>query len=226
MPSLTSPNLSKPLSESTDILRYLDNLRNNASLVPTEEATKQRGQAIIDLVHSADVDTNVILLQARDEEELLKRISDMGSFMSNRQKRLEAEHAADPSHPFYKPKMTENGAVHKFYSEVGPQHREFFDATHHGYQRFAKGMEKLEELLVLPYATGVDVTEADFHVVPWLSHAMMAAGTVKTEIQNLSTLETEIQKSVPEFNIGPKTKEWWFNISSTASFKQVFRVLH
>ena len=180
----------------------------------------------MDLVHSADVDTNVILLQARDEKELLQRISNMGSFMSNRQKRLEAEHAANPDHPFYKSKMIENGTVYNFYSNVGPQHQEFFEATHRGYQRFASGIDRLEKLLVLPYATGNNVTEADFHVVPWLSHAMVAAGTVTTEIQNLSTLESEIQKSVPEFNFGPKIKEWWFNISSTASFRQVFAVLH
>ena len=187
----------------------------------------QRGQTIMDLVHSDEVDTNVILLQARDPIEMEMRKALMGSFMTNRQDRLEKEHAADPSHPFYGPKVQENGSVAKFYTaEIGPGHDLFFEATHSGYRSFAAGMEKLEKLLVLPFAAGDRLSEADFHVVPWLSHAMMAAGTEKTQIQNLDTLEAEINKSAPHFKIGPRTRQWWSNISGTRSFKKVFPVLH
>lgn len=207
-------------------MRYIDALRPEKPLVPKDETQKQRGQSLIDLVHSADVDTNVILLQARDEEELGQRMSQMGTFMANRQKKLEKEDAAAPHHSFYEAKLRENTALYQFYSSVGPQHQAFFEATGKGYRRFASGMERLEKLLALPYANGDDITEADFHIVPWLSHAMMAAGTVTSEVQNLNTLQSEIRKSAPEFSIGPRTREWWANITGTASFRTVFPVLH
>ncbi|KAH6890284.1 hypothetical protein B0T10DRAFT_547843 [Thelonectria olida] len=228
VPSLTSPSLDKPLSESTDILRYLDKLKGGRTLVPEDGETKRRVQLILDLVHSSDVDTNVILLQARDAGELNgKKNSPWKQFVTNRQAKLDKERAAHPEHPFYGPKSDENGHLHNLYTtETGPAHESFFTATQERYRTFAEGMAKLEKLLVLPYAAGDAITEADFHVVPWLAHAMEGAGTEPSDKQNFEPLERLVQKSVPGFQVGPSTKKWWENMNATASFQKVYPVLH
>ncbi|KAK5989324.1 hypothetical protein PT974_10839 [Cladobotryum mycophilum] len=227
VPSLTSPDLEKPLSESTDILRYINGFRGG-NLIPKDAAAKAKVQAILDVVHSDEVGTNLILLQFRDAGELEgKKTSPFNDFVSNRQARLVKERAAHPEHPFYGPKSEENGVLHKLYvTDIGDEHHKFFKLTHDMYRDFAQGMEKLDQLLVLPYAAGNNVTEADFHVVPWLSHAMAGAGTDPKDVQNFEVLEKLIQKSVSGFKVGGKTREWWSNISSTKAFKEVFSTLH
>jgi glutathione S-transferase len=227
IPSLTSASLSEPLIESTDILRYLDTLRGPSTLTP-DAADATKAAAIMDLVHSDAVSTNIILLRARDPAEMTdKKASVWREFVANRQARLEKERDADPSHPFYAPKAVENGAVHQLYAaDVGDAHKAFYDESHALYKGFADGMAKLEPMLTLPYAVGDRVTEADFHIVPWLSHALWGAGTEPSEVQNFATLEALIQKSVPGFKVGPRTREWWANIAATDAFKKVFPVLH
>ncbi|CAM1500401.1 Fc.00g095630.m01.CDS01 [Cosmosporella sp. VM-42] len=227
VPSLTSPSLAKPLTESTDILRYLDGL-GCSTLVPRDPETKKKVKAILDLVHSEDVNTNIILLQARDVKEMdAKKASMWHGFVTNRQAALERGCSAAPEHPFYRRKLQENNGIYHLYNaEVGDAHRDFFKASHDLYRRFAAGMDRLESLLVLPYAAGDKITEADFHVVPWMSHAMWGAGTEPNEVQDIETLESLINKSVLSFRIGPKTREWWLSISRTDSFKKVYSSLH
>ncbi|RFU72574.1 maleylacetoacetate isomerase [Trichoderma arundinaceum] len=228
VPSLSSASLEKPIIESTDILRYIDGLRGNSSLVPSDPAVKSKAQAIIDLVHSYDARTDTILLHARDDEEMKgKKASGFRDFLVNRQDRLEKEKAANPSHPFYGPKVLENGSLSKFYTtEIGEEHKQFYKDSEDAYKAFAKVMDKLDSLLVLPYAAGDAVSEADFHVVAWLAHAMSGAGSDTTQIQNFDVLEKLIQKTTPSFAIGKSTREWWANISATPAFKKVFPTLH
>lgn len=216
------------MTESTDILRYLDRFgKSGVTLVPTDQAVRKKIQDVQDLLHSRQLDTNIILLQSRDAEELQKQQTGAGVFLANRQAKLDMEAAANPSHAFYGPKSIENMSLHKFYaSPVGPDHEAFFKATHDDYRTFARGMTKFDSLLALPYAAGDAVTEADFHAIPWLSHAMASAGTPQNEILNLDTLEKTIQKSAPDFVIGDRTKQWWTNVSKLESFKKVFYFIH
>jgi hypothetical protein len=186
-------------------------------------------QEIVNLVHSDEVGTNLILLQARDQEEMESKQSSMwAGFISARQAKLDKEGRAYPENSFYGPKAAENSALHKLYQTdvAGDSHEAFFQLTHDMYRKFAAGMDKLDSLLVLPYAAGGEISEADLHMVPWLSHAMWGAGTPPAEIQNFRTLEALVQKTVPDFNVGPKLKEWWSNISERRSFKEVFPELH
>ncbi len=156
-----------------------------------------------------------------------KRASGWAPFLRNRQLKLEKEKAAHPDDAFYLSKTPENGSVDRLYTaETGDEHQQFFSQTDELYRTFAEGMHKLESLLVLPYATGDAVTEADFHVVPWLAHAMFGAETETSSIEDFETLEKLIQKSAPGFRVGPKTRQWWSNIAATRSFKTVFPVLH
>lgn len=228
VPSLSATSLEKPLKESTDILRYIDGLRGNSTLVPADPAVKSKSQAILDLVHSHDANTDTILFLARDDEEMKgKQASGFKTFLVNRQTRLEKEQAADPSHPFYGPKSQANGSVTRFYTaEIGEEHAEFYKKSDEAYKAFAQVAEKLDPLLVLPYAAGDAVTEGDFHAVPWLAHALAGAGTDTKQIQNLDVLEKLLQKSAPEFTFGKKTREWWANVAATTAFKRVFPVLH
>lgn len=228
VPSLTSPSLPTPLTESTDILRYIDNFHNNSTLVPKDPETKRKAQAIMDLVHSEQLGTNLIFFQARDNNELnAKKNTPLHEFLATRQGRLEQEATKNPDHPYYGPKGAENGSVYKFYeSEFGAGHADFYALTHNMYRQFAAGLDKLDKLLQLPYAAGDHVTEADFHVVPWLSHGMVAAGSVPTDIQDFTAFESVIQKTVPGFKVGPNMREWWANVSKTDSFKAVFPKLH
>jgi hypothetical protein len=61
-------------------------------------------------------------------------------------------------------------------------------------------VNRLETLLVLPYAAGEQVTHADLYVVPCLAHTM-AAGQTK-EVGDLSKLEEYIRKPMPDFKLG------------------------
>ncbi|KAJ4309584.1 hypothetical protein N0V84_011426 [Fusarium piperis] len=227
VPSLESSALEKPLIQSMDILRYVDSL-SEPTLVPKDPKVRQKAQQIIDLVHSSDVDTNIILFTARDAKEMeAKKASMWKHFLQNRQTRLEQEHQASPDNAFYSFKREENGAINKLYAtEIGVDHEQFFQGSHNQYRTFAAGMNKLEDILVLPYAAGDSLTEADFHVVPWLSHALRGAGTEPTDIHNFGPLEELIRKSEPGFSVGPKTKQWWQTISTNKSFKKVYLSLH
>lgn len=228
VPSLTSPSLSKPLSDSVDILRYLDNAREG-SLTLGEPTAQRRMQEIIDLVHSDEVGTNLILLQARDQGEMEKKKASMwATFLNARQAKLDKYRADFPGHSFYEPKATENRAVWSLYNTevVGDSHQSFFQLTEDMYRKFAAGVDKLDSLLVLPYAASNQVSEADLHAIPWLSHAMWGAGTPPHQVQNFEVLEALIQKSVPDFKVGPRVKEWWSNIVQRDSFKAVFPELH
>ena len=226
VPSLVTPSLPTPLIDSRDILAHLDSLKPSPSLTPSDAKTKATMQAIIDLVHGDDVGTNLILLQARDEDELEdKRTGPFGAYIATRQKVLEKHRAALPEHDFYGPKAEENGMLHRNYTTAPPSEREqFFKDTHKAYSKFAAEMDRLESLLVLPYAVGEDVTLADLHAAPWLAHALWGVGT--TEIKDLGKLERHLQKSAPRFVIGPKTQKWWDNYTERATFKEVFPVLH
>ena len=226
VPSLIVPSLSKPLTDSRDVLTHLDSLKPVAPLVPTSPAAQEKMQAIIDLVHGDDVSTNLILLQARDMDEYSdKRDGPFGAYIATRQKVLEKHHTALPEHAFYGPKAEENGMLHKIYTAGSKEEREaFFKDTHESYKKFAGEMDRLESLIVLPYAAGENVSLADLHAVPWLAHALAGVGT--TEIKDLSILEKHLQKSVPGFKIGPKTQKWWDNYTERAAFKEVFPVLH
>jgi glutathione S-transferase len=215
------------LSESADVLRFLDKLKGGPSLVPEDPETKRKVQSLLDLVHSSDVDTGILLLARNAEEMNAKKNSPWKVFVVNRQDKLEKERAAHPDHPFYGPKSAENGYLYNFYTtETGPAHESFYAMTQEAYRKFAGGMDKLEKLLVLPYAAGDALTEADFHVVPWLAHAMEGAGTEPSETQDFEPLEKMIQKSIPDFKVGPNTKKWWANMNETATFKKVYPVLH
>ncbi|KAI8711415.1 GST N-terminal domain-containing protein [Fusarium sp. LHS14.1] len=227
VPSLVSSALEKPLVESMDILRYVDSL-GKATLVPRDSKMQQKAQQIIDHVHSADVNTNVILFDARDAKEMeAKKASKWKDFLQNRQNRLEHEHKAAPDNAFYSFKREENGAVNRLYAaEIGTDHQQFFEISHHQYRTFASGMNKLEDILVLPFAAGDSLTEADLHVIPWLSHALRGAGTEPTDIHNFGPLEELIRRSDPEFIVGPKIKQWWKTVSGTNSFKKVYPILH
>ncbi|KAK3196876.1 hypothetical protein K4F52_000220 [Lecanicillium sp. MT-2017a] len=227
VPSFTSPSLSGSLYESTDILRHLDSLSGPPTLVPRDADTKAKSDAILALVHSSEMDTNVILLQARDVDEMkAKKSTGLPDWLAARQKKLEQEHAAHPDHPFYGPKAKENGYLNDLYAaDLGEQHEAFYKSTRDSYDKLAAGMDKLDSLLQLPYAAGEAVTEADFHAVPWLSHAMRGAGTNADEIQNFAPLEALMQKTVPGYKVGEKTRKWWANMAETAAFKEVFAKL-
>lgn len=227
IPSLTAPLLSGPLIESNDILEYLNSVRKSGpQLLPEEPAMKQRVQQLIELVHSPQVGTNLILLQARDKAEMdAKKASPWKSFVVNRQVKLEKDKVQFPDSPFYGPKAEENGALYHLYTtEVGPAHEEFFALTEKMFVDFAAGVEKLDSLLVLPYAAGEELTAADLHIVPWLSHALWGAGA--TGPQDFAALETLISKSVPGFKFGQNIKAWWLRFSERDSFKEVYSELH
>ncbi|CEL00432.1 hypothetical protein ASPCAL00034 [Aspergillus calidoustus] len=227
VPSLIAPSLAKPLVDSVEILEYLDRSRpDTTSLTPGDSSGRERVRELIELVHSAQVDTNIILLQGRSQDELEeKKKCPWMTFLSNRQAVLEKYRAEDFSHPLYERKAAENGALLRLYT-TGPsqEHNEFFERTQSQYRDFAAGLDHLDSLLVLPYAAGSSVTVADLHIVPWLAHAMWGAGG--HEVDDFESLEMLIQHSVPGFRIGERIKEWWANMSKRESFKQCYPALH
>lgn len=194
-----------------------------------------RAQQIIDLVHSAQLDTNILFFRARGAAELdAKKRGWHKAFIDTRQQRLETERAAAAAggdatpHPFYEPKLAENGSLYDVYARPAGHAADdaFFAESSELYQGFAAGMAELETLLVLPYAAGASLSEADLHVIPWLAHAMVAAESNVHRVHDFSTLEKVLAESVPGFKVGPRTQTWWEAVAKEASFQKVFPQLH
>ena len=226
IPALTEPSLERPLMDTRDILEYLDRARTStASLAPKDEATKAKVHDLVELVHSMDLNTNIILLQARNMEELEEKRKVFLGFVNARQRVLEQNHARLPEHPFYAPKVEENSAIYNIYNNpVGTEHEAFFKATDQAMKGFAAGIDRLEEMLVLPYGAGSDVTYADLHIVPWLAHAMAFSGS--KNFNDFGAMEALLRKSEPAFRFGSKVKTWWRAMQERESFKKVFPTLH
>ncbi|OQV01225.1 Glutathione S-transferase, domain-containing protein [Cladophialophora immunda] len=235
IPSLTSPALPEALIDSTDILVYLNDSRpSGLDLSPKEDdhATSRRTKELIDLVHSPEVSTNIILLAARDAEELAaKQGSPFRAFLAARQDTLERYCAEFPDSAFYRSRRDTNGAIHKHYAAASssssstndsPALREFFERSRAEYRGFAAGVDRLEALLVLPYAAGPgpDPTLADLHIVPWLAHALWGAGSA--QMDDFAPLEALLRKSVPGFHVGPRTRRWWANMVQRESVRKVY----
>lgn len=225
IPSLTSPAFPEPLVESADILVYINKFQpSGIDLAPKDDATADTVKQLIDLVHSDQVSTNIILLQARNPEEIkAKQESPFKEFLRTRQDVLEKNCKQFPDNEFYEGRRQMNGAIYDHYLS-SDNHLGFFQQSHDDFRGFAAGLDKLESLIVLPYAAGPDVTYADLNIVPWFSHAMWGAGA--KELDDFDSLEKLLQKTVPEFNIGPKTKEWWRNMMKRESFQKVYPHLH
>ena len=230
VPSLVVTAHNKPLIDTRSILEYLDQSSPNSTrtpaLTPTDPEIKIRANALIELVHSSDLDTNLILLACRDEAELEeKRSGVFGSFVAARQAVLKKYHQIDPSNALYAAKVKENGALSHIYT-TGPsdERKAFFVDTQKRYVKFASTMEELNSRIRLPYATGDEVVLADLHIVPWLSHALAGVGTV--DPSDFSKLEAHIGKTVPGFKVGDNVRAWWSNFGKRDSFKKVFHTLH
>lgn len=228
IPSLTSASLAEPLIESADILKHLDsNHPDGPSLFPTDPKQLSKVERLIAHVHQPKLSTNLILLQARDAEELeAKKASFWKDFVGNRQGKLVKYGATHPKIPLYQSRTPENGKLYNLYntSEIGPDHEQFFIDSQQGYKDFAAGLRKLDAMIVLPYAAGDKVTAADMHIVPWLAHALWGAGG--ESVDEFEPLEELIKKSVPDFEFGDKIRTWWANISATETFKKNYPNLH
>lgn len=225
VPSLVSPSLSQPLVDSRNILEYLDRSKqaeNSSNLVPPSVEERATVDQLIDQVHSDDVSTNILLFMARDKEELeANKRYGRHVFLHNRQKALEQYRSQFPDNPFYGPKLKENGSVDRIYeTQDSDELDEFFRSSELAYRSFISGLAKLDSMLNLPYAAGNNITAADLHIAPWLSHAMMAVGT--ENITDLDPLESHLQKTSPQFTIGKNTREWWFRMNQRTSFKEFF----
>jgi glutathione S-transferase len=228
IPSLTSSSLPEPLVDSKDILRYLDsNHPKGPSLFPADPKQRHKIEELIAHVHQPKLSTNLILLQARDAQELgAKKASFWKDFVRNRQRKLIKYGATHPNIPLYLLRTPENGKLYHIYnaSEIGPKHDQFFADSRQGYKDFAAGLNELDSMIVLPYAAGDKVTAADLHIVPWLAHALWGAGG-KT-IEEFEPLKELIKQSVPGFEFGDNTMTWWRNISGTDSFQKNYPSLH
>ncbi|KFY64907.1 hypothetical protein V496_02937 [Pseudogymnoascus sp. VKM F-4515 (FW-2607)] len=228
IPSLTSTSLPEALIESADILKYLDsNHPMGSTLFPANSEQLSKVEELIAHVHQPRLSTNLILLQARDEQELdAKTAGPWKGFIDDRQEKLVKYGALHPEIPLYVSRTQGNGRMYDIYNahEIGPEHQQFFDESLQGYRDFAAGLDDLDRKLVLPYAAGDRVTAADMHIVPWLAHALWGAGG--KGIDEFEPLESLIKRSVPDFEFGEKTKTWWRNISETSAFKKNYPSLH
>lgn len=179
-------------------------------------------------MHSSQLDTNILFFHARSVPELdAKKTSWHKPFITVRHERLLAEQRAHQDHPFYASKSAENSPLYDIYQAApGVADEAFFVESEKLYTGFAEGMEKLEKELVLPYAAGEELTEADFHMVPWLAHGMIAAGSDEERVSDFSTLEAVLGKSAPGFKVGPRTREWWATMGKEKAFQEVFPTLH
>lgn len=177
VPSLVSAHLDAPLTDSRTILEHLDQLHPENKLSSNDPNVQATINDIIGIVHDDKISTNLILLQARDKEELeAKRGSMWKTFVGNRQAQLEKHNAQLPDHSFYQSKLKSETPLHQLYTSDSvdtPEVQEFYKATHDGYRDFAAGLDRLNSAIVLPYVAGEQLTYADLHAAPWLAHAMV-----------------------------------------------------
>ena len=227
MPSLVAPGLDQPITESRDILVYLDQLLSadkSGLLTPEEKVQKKHVDKLIDLLHSDDFSTNTLLFLGRDPEELaLNRSRGRNKFLDGRQSALKTYSAQVPGNAFYPPRLEMNSSLAQACNAEDPG-QDFFKSSHAAHGGFVKSMKKLEELLVLPYAAGDQLTAADLHVAPVFAHALMAVGT--EDINDLGPLEAHLQKTDPGFKMGEKTKKWWAKMNQRPSFKEFYPTPH
>lgn len=229
VPSLTATGLSSPLIDSRDIVQYIDNMRPSPpELQPRDADLGARAKQVIELIHADRMSTNLILLQARDAEEMrAKQSSPWKTFLENRQNQLQHWSKERPGDKFYQAKLSENTAIYQLYVSDDVEdadHQKFYSQSHLQYQDLAAGLDELNELIKLPYITGDSLTGADMHVVPWLSHAMWGAHA--EGIQDFTSLEELIRKSVPSFKIGDRVKDWWVVMAKRGSFQDIYPELH
>ncbi|KAL8752779.1 MAG: hypothetical protein Q9184_005627 [Pyrenodesmia sp. 2 TL-2023] len=230
VPSLKAPSMSEPLIDTRVILEFLDRYRPSTSepdLIPVDAQDKAAAHALIELVHSNDLETGLILFGCLDNADIDRmKGSPLFDYLAARQSALEKHVAADPTNAFYATRFKGNGALHHHFTDASTaaDREAFFSETAAGYRKFADGLEMLERQIRLPYAVGDHVTVADLHIVPWLSHSLWALGT--TEPSDLSKLEQRVRRTVPDFTLGPKTRQWWANFGERDSFRDAFKVLH
>jgi hypothetical protein len=93
-----------------------------------DPVVKERVQQLIDLVHSHQVGTDLILLQARNKTEIeFKQTSPCKLFLLNRQAKPEKYGTQLPDNPFYGPNAAENGTLYYLYmTEVSLAREQLF----------------------------------------------------------------------------------------------------
>ena len=229
VPTLTAPYLNEPLLDTRPILEFLDRSRpsvNGPDLIPAGGQDKAAADALIELVHSSDLETGLLLYGCLNNVEIDRiKSSPLFAYLAARQIALEKYVSADPTNAFYSAKYKDNSKLHNIFTNAPMADRDaYFKDTAAGYKTFATGLEMLERQIRLPYAIGDHVTVADLHVVPWLSHSLWALGT--TDRSDFSKLEGRIQQTVPDFELGPNIRQWWTNFGKRDSFQSVFKVLH
>jgi hypothetical protein len=190
-----------------------------------ESELKEKIDRLIELIHSNQLSTNILLLMARDKSEMSNDGFPRHDFLKNRQSALEKYQEQVPNHSFYPGKLRENGSIHSVYvTQDEKVHEDFFQSSGAAYEGLLGGLEKLDWMLVLPYAAGESVTAADLHIVPWLSHALMAVGA--QDMHDLDRLEKLLQKSNPNFKIGENTRKWWSKINDRRAVKDFYPKPH
>lgn len=177
---------------------------------------------LVEFAHGDDVGASIVLVTPRDAAELeAKKSGGIAAFISRRQEVLERNMALDPDNKVYTDRAAANKHLDTLFKDPpGAQHEAVFAATRAAYEGFARGLDRLETLLVLPYAAGDQVTAADLHLVPWLAHTMMAAGV--QDMADLDSLQAHFAKSLPGFTLGPRIRRWWANVIQRDSVRQVF----
>lgn len=157
MPSLTSSSFDKPLTDTRPILEYIDAQKPNTTpLAPTDPAAKDKVESVLDLVHDEKLSTNIILLFARDDEEMqAKQAAVWKDFVVNRQQELKRFAAEQKGHPFYEPKLEGNTPIFEIYTtDINDNEKalkDFYHNSHDAYRGFAEGLTNLNDAIVLPY---------------------------------------------------------------------------
>ena len=113
VPTLTTSERTGPLIDTRLILEYINSLKSGSGipdLVPAPESeTGRRIAALIELVHSDEASTNILLLMPRDAEELeAKRKGGIGAFIGVRQEVIERNLEAGPGNKAYTDRVDDN----------------------------------------------------------------------------------------------------------------------
>lgn len=122
VPTMTAPCLSEPLLGTLPILEFLDRARpsiNVPGLTPAGAQYEAAAHALIELVHSSDLETGVLLFGCLNNAEIGRmKSSPLFEYLTTRQGALAKDLAADPMNAYYTAKFKDNSTLHDLFIDA------------------------------------------------------------------------------------------------------------
>ncbi|BGP15734.1 hypothetical protein JCM10213_007971 [Rhodosporidiobolus nylandii] len=224
----------KAICGSVAVTEFLDTatLRSSThpapSLSPATVERASRQKEILEFIHKADVDPNMLMLSCRDEAEGKQKLEGMaGGFLKGRQEALEryAAEVGDSDSKlkeFYAKKIAENAGLLKSYEGAGAA-ADLHKSSTALWKSIAKTLSVLESKFEpnAVFLVGDEISLADIHVGAWLARILAVSGA--QSISDIPAALRKLEENLPEgAKVGPKVSKFAEALFERDSFKEVY----